>query len=388
MKSLRNKLYILSYLGNVLMLIATFVPIIKFNNQSFAFIDQFFFSSFVVVIMVTASLVLITMRKYKLSLIPTIINISIIAFGIYKIFTIEGLNLTENLSYGIALILYPIAAIMIIVGNLLTTKKETNKKIKAQTKEPINDTPIQKINEPQEATINNVIQSFNSEEQIPLEQIINKENLNQNKEISIDNQNNITSGEILENNGIKDENNLDDIDILEDISDYTEIKTEEVKDEINNIEVNEFPSFDEDQIIENISNDDEDFFEEIYDDEPNNDNVLSEIVEENNELPSEDTYLKNENLEIPDISINDENIMLNNTQIEDKPKPEFMAINPGDIKIQEKKPLFKKKEKPEEDPLAKIMKRNVPMTLGRTCQFCNTPLGDDERICPLCGRIN
>ena len=97
--------------------------------------------------------------------------------------------------------------------------------------------------------------------------------------------------------------------------------------------------------------------------------------------------INNDNIEIPDLDIEND-IMTNNTQIEEKIEQNYMAINPGDIKIDEKRVLFKKKEKKEEDPLEKIMNRNIPRTLDRNCQFCNTPLGDDERICPLCGRIN
>ena len=119
----------------------------------------------------------------------------------------------------------------------------------------------------------------------------------------------------------------------------------------------------------------------------NDDIIMNDISEINNQPSLEKYNIKNEDSEIPDQS-NDSNLMINNTQEEDKPKQEFMAINPFDIKIDEKKPLFKKKEKKEEDPIQKLMKRNIPMTVGRTCQFCNTPLGDDERICPICGRIN
>ena len=145
-----------------------------------------------------------------------------------------------------------------------------------------------------------------------------------------------------------------------------------------------------DQLNNNLNNDfvnDSELNDVIIDKLDNDDIVMDDLDEVSNQPSLEKYNIKNEDLEIPDQS-DDNNIMINNIQIEDKPKQEFMAINPFDIKVDEKKPLFKKKEKMEEDPIQKLMKRNIPMTLGRTCQFCNTPLGDDERICPICGRIN
>ena len=116
--------------------------------------------------------------------------------------------------------------------------------------------------------------------------------------------------------------------------------------------------------------------------------IIFEDIIENQNIP-ELELSSNSDLEqeVPDMSI-DDNFMTNNIQVMEEPEKQFMAINPTDIKIDEKKTLFKKKEKKEEDPLVKIMNRNIPTTLGRKCQFCSTQLGDDERICPLCGRIN
>ena len=138
----------------------------------------------------------------------------------------------------------------------------------------------------------------------------------------------------------------------------------------------------------NVNNDSIDEIVDInQNDNTDTEIFMSDIIEKPQSSPLEETRINTTEFEIPDLSQNND-MMMNHTQIVDKPKQEFMAINPSDIKINTKKPLFKKKEKKEEDPLEKIMKRDIPRTLGRTCQFCNTPLGDDERICPLCGRIN
>ena len=92
MKSIKNKLFILNYVGSLLLILATFLPIIKFNNQSFAFIDQFFYLSFAIVILSTAVLILTTAKKYKWSLIPTILCAGVIVYGIYNILNIYVLN--------------------------------------------------------------------------------------------------------------------------------------------------------------------------------------------------------------------------------------------------------------------------------------------------------
>lgn len=389
MNSIRKKIFIISYLGNMLLLIATFVPIVKFNNQSFAFIDQFFYLSFAIVILVTISLILTTMKKYKLSLIPTVINFVIIAYGIYDILNIEGLQLTPNLSYGIALILYPIGIIFIIIGSLLTKPNNEMKEKQSDNKEikPIVET-LDSIKEPEDI-VDSINVNFDLDEQIPLSQIINNEQQFNNetaniiKDIPVINEKNL----ITDDEGLNTSYNLNNQAEKNVIIDNID---SEVKDK----------NIDEDQDLEdtltsiNINNLDNnyDLLEEINEENNPNLNIdeftMVDIPQNLSQEPVVNMQNTFSNSEIPDISINDENLMTNNTQVEDQPKQEFMALNPNDIKIEEKKPIFKKKEKKEDDPLEKLMKRNIPMTLGRTCQFCNTPLGDDERICPICGRIN
>ncbi len=497
MKTIRKKLFILSYLGSLLLIVATVVPITKFNNQSFAFIDQFFYLSFAIIILSAITLVLVTIKKYKLSLIPTILNIVIIGYGVYDILTIEGLTSTPNFAYGIALILYPIGMIFSIIGGLFTIRKDVEQKeIKTVTYDEKMDNNFE-VSEPP-SIIEDTDISLNYEEQIPLANILNKnkfndeqDNLNENDliedtdidddtedimnwDIDIENkdenviteniniknndENIITEGINIENNdeniitedmnieinnenitsqdndiedntdnNIIDDNienswdyeNLDNTNVTQNMEekdsepDVTLESIEDddssIKDSDENINNGEISILDEnDELLEEIEEyeykDDDDFFEEITEDIPTNadnniidDNIINSDSQEEifmNDISEIQNLepVKEENQlidnEIPDLSLNDENIMTNNIQVEDKPKPEFMALNPSDIKIDEKKALFKKKEKKEEDPLKRLMKRNIPMTLGRTCQFCNTPLGDDERICPICGRIN
>lgn len=394
MNSIRKKLFIISYLGNILLLIATFVPIVKFNNQSFAFIDQFFYLSFAIVILVTISLTLTTMKKYTLSLIPNIINFVIISYGIYEILNIEGLKLTPNLSYGIALILYPIGIIFVMIGSFFTKPNNEIKEKKSAKKiiQPIIETP-DSIKEP-ENIIDSINVNFDSDEQIPLSQIINNEIDNEqqfNNETTnivqdipmINEKQLITNDEEL--NTSYNLNNQDDKNVIIDNID-PEVKEKNIDDDqdledtLTSININ------------NLDNND-DLLEEVNEESNSNLNIddefsMVDIPENLSQEPVVNMQNTFSNSEIPDISINDENLMTNNTQVEDQPKQEFMALNPSDIKVEEKKPIFKKKEKKEDDPLEKLMQRNIPMTLGRTCQFCNTTLGDDERICPICGRIN
>ena len=369
MNFIRKKLFIISYIGNLLLIVAMFIPLIKFNNQTFAFIDQYFYLSFSIIVLVTISLVLIVMKKYKLSLIPTVINVALIVYGIVNILNIEGLKQTSDLTFGSAFILYPISILLILIGNLLVTSNKNGK----NNKEKINEiNPIDvKIEEPNEIENNDI--ELNFDEQIPLSQIIERtqNNIpnNYNNDLT-----NISKPNVINNNPIGDFVELNDVTI-------------DKLDNDNSISINDNVS---DQLNNNLNNDfvnDSELNDVIIDKLDNDDIVMDDLDEVSNQPSLEKYNIKNEDLEIPDQS-DDNNIMINNIQIEDKPKQEFMAINPFDIKVDEKKPLFKKKEKMEEDPIQKLMKRNIPMTLGRTCQFCNTPLGDDERICPICGRIN
>lgn len=394
MNSIRKKLFIISYLGNILLLIATFVPIVKFNNQSFAFIDQFFYLSFAIVILVTISLTLTTMKKYTLSLIPNIINFVIISYGIYEILNIEGLKLTPNLSYGIALILYPIGIIFVMIGSFFTKPNNDIKEKKSTKKsiQPIIETP-DSIKEP-ENIIDSINVNFDSDEQIPLSQIINNEIDNEqqfNNETAnivqdipmINEKQLITNDEELitsYNLNNQDDKNVIIYNIDSEVKEKNIDDDQDLEDTLTSININ------------NLDNND-DLLDEVNEESNSNLNIddefsMVDIPENLSQEPVVNIENKLLNSEIPDISINDENLMTNNTQVEDQPKQEFMALNPSDIKVEEKKPIFKKKEKKEDDPLEKIMQRNIPMTLGRTCQFCNTPLGDDERICPICGRIN
>lgn len=513
MKSIKNKLFVLNYVGSLLLILATFLPIIKFNNQSFAFIDQFFYLSFAIVILSTAVLILTTAKKYKWSLIPTILCAGIIVYGIYTILNIDGLKTMQNISYGIAFIVYPIGFVLNLIGGIFTKNIDKNIEI---NKEEISENIIEdNLNNDAEA-----FSDFDNSEQIPLNNIINA-NLNETitsdndivdinnnfseniEEINIDNVerfeiqediiNEIKSDDVVleqpinnipETQNLEIDNNVDfslnndssnyeknNINKINDEVDVNDINFEEtmkIIDEIENSDINNNQTNNSNNTNENIfsldnnildqnnmiynQNDniepviDEEFlldedenplsneindnqinsFEQINTDEDNfdfsiSDNsnhnedeiknieitpiiedeiVQSEIVDENSnddeifmvDIESENNIennviVKNENLEIPDLDIEND-IMTNNTQIEEKVEQNFMAINPSDIKIDEKKVLFKKKEKKEEDPLQKIMNRNIPRTLERNCQFCSTPLGDDERICPLCGRIN
>lgn len=424
MESIRKKFFILSYIGSLLLIVATIVPIIKFNNQSFAFIDEFFYLSFAIIILSTINLVLVTMKKYKISLIPTILNLIIIAYGIYKILNIDGLSIIKSsadFSYGIAFILYPVGLIINIIGGLFTmnNRKEEINIINHEEKVDINF----EVNEPQNINEEDVI--LNYEEQIPISDILNKSNIRNEQdniiesnetisieqtdemlEINNENGENIENINITTDNNVENSNNVNIAENIENDSFDNDFNSEANKNIIANenekiTDDSEISMLDEnDELLDEIEEydykDDDDFFEEIIDEdhvEPNNIQndddkytMANEITEINNREVGE---INNQSLdnEIPDLSLNDQNIMVNNVQVEDKPKPEFMALNPSDIKINEKN-IPKKKDKKEEDPLKKLTKRNIPMTLGRTCQFCSTELGDDERICPICGRIN
>lgn len=419
MKHIRQKFFILNYLGSLLLITAIFVPIVKFNNQSFAFIDQFFYLSFAIVILSTITLILATIKKFKLSLIPTLLNIIIIVYGIYDILTIEGIKSTQDFSYGIAFLLFPIGIILNIIGGLLATNNiiSENKKVKNDKKVSLKNDSSNNVNdtleveEPKDIIEDSVI-NLDYSEQIPISNLLNKNDNVDNKQDYKTTDNNSINNELDNNNEILDTTNQNVA--LNNISDDKIIDNDKIENLQNLTENDKITTQDSDnpQNVEKISilSEDDDLLEEI-DEDKDNDNFFEEIAEDKNltnnndiiNIPSIEEEILIEDIndtkrieqpkletnldaEIPDI--NSENVMTNNTQIEDEPKPEFMALNPSDIKIDNKKTLFKQKEKKEENPLDRIMKRNIPTTLGRTCQFCNTPLGDDERICPICGRIN
>ena len=383
MDSLRKKLFIISYLGNLLLLVALFLPVLKFNNQSFSFIDQYFYLSIGIIIIITLSLILITMKKYKLSLITTTISVSIIVYGIIKIINIDGLKLMTDLSYNIiTFVLFAVGFVFSIIGDLFANGNSNNEQTNISTEKGYNYEPIQNIYD------NNMNSNLdiNENEQIPLSQIMNnsiedsivtdmnfslKDNSNINIKNHVANENSNTIENIHTNTFDDINNNFTEPDSSNNDDLINEQTTDNIDDGLSTFNNN----LQENNVNENSNTID------------NDDIIMNDINEINNQPSLEKYNIKNEDLEIPDQS-NDSNLMINNIQEEDKPKQEFMAINPFDMKVDEKKPLFKKKEKKEEDPIQKLMKRNIPMTLGRTCQFCNTPLGDDERICPICGRIN
>ena len=420
MDSLRKKLFIISYLGNLLLLVALFLPILKFNNQSFSFIDQYFSLSIGIIILITLSLILITIKKYKLSVVPTTISAAIIIYGIIKITNIDGLKLMTDLSYSIiTFVLFAVGFVFSIIGDLFANGNSNNEQINISTQKDYNYEPIQNM---YDNNINSNL-DLNENEQIPLSQIMSN-NINdsiqdsvvpdmnlslENNSLDVTN-NTLTESTNFNNHDLLNEQNTVGIDnnsagfnnsqennVSED-SNLIENINIDTFDDINN-NFTEFMSSNNDDLISepttNIDNNSSELNNNLQNNIINedsnlidNDDIIMNDISEINNQPSLEKYnIKNEDSEIPDQS-NDSNLMINNTQEEDKPKQEFMAINPFDIKIDEKKPLFKKKEKKEEDPIQKLMKRNIPMTLGRTCQFCNTPLGDDERICPICGRIN
>ena len=383
MDSLRKKLFIISYLGNLLLLVALFLPVLKFNNQSFSFIDQYFYLSIGIIIIITLSLILITMKKYKLSLITTTISVSIIVYGIIKIINIDGLKLMTDLSYNIiTFVLFAVGFVFSIIGDLFANGNSNNEQTNISTEKGYNYEPIQNIYD------NNMNSNLdiNENEQIPLSQIMNnsiedsivtdmnfslKDNSNINIKNHVANENSNTIENIHTNTFDDINNNFTEPDSSNNDDLINEQTTDNIDDGLSTFNNN---------LQENNVNEDSNIID-------NDDIIMNDINEINNQPSLEKYNIKSEDLEIPDQS-NDSNLMINNIQEGDKPKQEFMAINPFDIKVDEKKPLFKKKEKKEEDPIQKLMKRNIPMTLGRTCQFCNTPLGDDERICPICGRIN
>lgn len=409
MRHIRQKFFILNYLGSLLIITATFVPIIKFNNQAFAFIDQFFYLSFAIVILSTITLILATMKKFKLSLIPTILNMIIIIYGIYSILSIDGMSIIKTneesgFNYGIAFWLYPIGIILNILGGLLSTNHNVKKKEKEKKIQPLlqenNNLEIKEPNDIPEETVINL--DYN--EQIPLSNILNKNistDIQQTEVINVDSNNkSIDNSEFLSNE-LEQENkeqilNKNQNEIIDDVS--LKKDDNEISNKVQNISILQ----EDDTLLEEIEEyqySDDEFFEEIAEDEiienhddtiniPNIDEeILMDDIPDNQDI-NKPNISHNIDVEIPDIDLTSEDLMTNNTQIIDEPKPEFMALNPSDIKVDTKKTFFKKKEKKEEDPLERIMKRNIPTTLGRTCQFCNTPLGDDERICPICGRIN
>ena len=477
MDSLRKKLFIISYLGNLLLLVALFLPILKFNNQSFSFIDQYFSLSIGIIILITLSLILITIKKYKLSVVPTTISAAIIIYGIIKITNIDGLKLMTDLSYSIiTFVLFAVGFVFSIIGDLLANGNSNNEQTNISTQKDYNYEPIQNM---YDNNINSNL-DLNENEQIPLSQIMsnnindsiqdsvvpdmnlslennsldvtnntltestnfnNHDLLNEQNTVGIDNNsagfNNSQENNVSEDSNLIENINIDTFDdINNNFTESTNSNNHDLLNEQNTVGIDNNSSIfnnsqennvsEDSNLIENInidtfddinnnftefmSSNNDDLISEpttnidnnsselnnnlqnnIINEDSNlidNDDIIMNDISEINNQPSLEKYnIKNEDSEIPDQS-NDSNLMINNTQEEDKPKQEFMAINPFDIKIDEKKPLFKKKEKKEEDPIQKLMKRNIPMTLGRTCQFCNTPLGDDERICPICGRIN
>ena len=424
MSKIRKYLFILNYLGSLLIILSTFMPIISFNNQKFLFIDQYLTLSIVIGFLSTITIIITTMKKYKLSIIPTIMNALVIAYGIYKIFTLDNLNMMNNVSYEIAVILYPIGILCCLLGGFFTKNTGIEEKINITQDNVTNS-------ENKDYSLNDIHTNFEESEQIPLDNLININDVDNNNNYNNDSYQNSESIQEV-NNTIKEEdtpnnlftynvNNLEknnDI-VSTDVSfnDNNQIEENIPKNiETTNLDQNipediETTNLDQ-NIPENIettnldqnipediktTNEDQNILEDIEItnlDENNNfednidDNLLfmDDINDNANIIENNNNYFNNNN-EIPDID-EQNNIMMNNTQIEDTPKQEYMAINPSDIKINEKNSFFNKNKKSDIDPIEKIMNRKIPTTLGRKCQFCNTLLGDDERICPLCGRIN
>ena len=424
MSKIRKYLFILNYLGSLLVILSTFMPIISFNNQKFLFIDQYLTLSIVIGFLSTITIIITTMKKYKLSIIPTIMNALVIAYGIYKIFTLDNLNMMSNVSYEIAVILYPIGILCCLLGGIFTKNTGIEEKINI-TKDNVTNS------ENNDYSLNDIHTNFEESDQIPLDNLRNINDVDNNNNYnnvsyqnseSIQEVNNIIKEEDIPNNlftynvnNLEKNNDIVSTDIS--FNDNNQIEENIPKNietiqldqnipediETTNLDQNipeDIETTNEDQNIpEDIktTNEDQNILEDIEItnlDENNNfednidDNLLfmDDINDNANIVEKNNNYINNNN-EIPDID-EQNNIMMNNTQIEDTPKQEYMAINPSDIKINEKNSFFNKNKKADIDPIEKIMNRKIPTTLGRKCQFCNALLGDDERICPLCGRIN
>lgn len=392
------------YLGVLIIITSFFIPIISFDGNSFALIDNNPYIPTVVIILCVAELILLRLKKPKLVIIPLIVNIVLIFLAIKDIFSIDGLDLVEY-KKEIAVFLFPIGVILCIIAEVLIiftnneflekrkekkkveksidkaldslgefVSKESNEEIKKPKLKSIFDYSEPKI--PIDALKLSDIPS----ESVPQIEVENEiiDNLDFNKisetllfdnEVKFDLFNSSINSYSDVNydfeSNVINENSYDiPYDNLVDMN-FSEVVNNQTNDNyLNNNETYNFNgiSVRDNEVVESL----DDF-----------DDGMQDVIENVQEIPFK-SY--NNNLsDVPEIS--NENVMINNIQEADIPKQTYMAINPNDR-------IVDMEIKKEDVPQINITDRKIDNSLGRTCNFCGTPLGNNERICPLCGRIN
>lgn len=483
---------IVIYVGVLLTILAVFVPTVSFEimgkTQYFSIMDNGFKGQIlggIIVALASLVLILMTLKKYKYMVIPTVLDIILIVISINQIYNMEAIKLIDY-KRGISNILFPVGIIITIFGEvLLIFSNKINNITDKKKEEKLIDKAIDNLGDMDPELENQLIMAQEesnidySGEQIPLTSLkndnisnksfepdvvenVNMDNVSENflfdNEVHTDyiNTSLDSSGEVkIENNNtdLNPVNNISTVDNLsfENITNNNDIvntveniSTSEISNPVENISTNDISNNVENvstsdilnpvenistsevsNNVENVSNnldvtindntpsfsvsysfaspventneeftpqnvpmtsfyDDDDDIEflpdledEEYDDE---DSYDLEDVQNSNEVSFEDTPIQSDNYsDIPDVK--NENFMVNNVQKFDEVAPQYMAINPSDRITEHKEEIIQKST-------VDFANRNVTRLKNRFCAFCQTPLGDDERICPECGRIN
>ena len=228
---------------------------------------------------------------------------------------------------------------------------------------------------------NNVIDNYNINN-IPSNNVVDNYNMNSipsNNVVDNFNMNNIPSNNVVDNNVTSENvsynvvNNYDNDDSNVINVSYS-IATPIIDDNNDEDIIQNIPmtSLYDDAVT---SQDDFEFLPDLDDEVQTSNDDMIDIA---SNVISDEVKIESDNYsDIPEI--NSENYMFNNVQEPDEVKPQYMAINPSD-RINN--------EEEEQDYVEDRPIRQLPRLKNRSCSFCNTPLGDDERICPECGRIN
>lgn len=437
---------IVVYFGVLITILSVFVPMISFDGNSYGLMDNGFSSQIMgALIIVFAALVLIfmTLKKYKLMFIPTVVDIILIIISISQIYKIDGISLVEY-KREIANILFPIGIIITIFGEvMLIFSGKIDKISKKHKEEKLIEKAIDNLGE-NDSDSNELLVASDSDfeedfsgEQIPIESL-NKNIAGKNFEpeviddvnINVTNENLLFDNEVHEDlintslnessdkeekNNVVDnvsnsivENSHDKINndnVVENYNSKVDSSSSIVENDGNDLNDSNFttsePSinvnysiaspnvdYNNDEFepknveITNLYDDDDDIeFLPDLDDDFEDEDIDFEDVENSNLAYEDFSNQSNSNnySDIPDVK--EENYMINNVQKVDEVAPQYMAINPSDRKIDIKEEKIEKST-------VDFSKRNITRLKNRFCSFCQTPLGDDERICPECGRIN
>lgn len=221
------------------------------------------------------------------------------------------------------------------------------------------------------------------------------DNLNAIENTTIDNNLNVVENTTIDNNLNVSENNV--VENSENISgnfnepsikvSYSFASPSNETDDFapQNVEMTNFYDDDDDDIefLPDLDDDDINQMSESTSSDEDYDYEDEDIVFEeqvNNVIPDFSQPIVSDNYsDIPDVG--GDNFMINNIQKHDEIAPQYMAFNPSDRVVNNTEEVIP-------NSTVDFANRNIIRLKNRYCSFCNTPLGDDERICPKCGRIN